>query len=156
MRRPSWRYQLPFCGGWTNQFQIFWLFPIWSLLSCGKVIFNFFCNFYQKITFKFFFHPKKEWFFHENGQKHIFYTNISIFWFKYVISTLWEFFWGAFHVCRSKIHSTSVTFLSLRNLEAAPEEAMQLRRLIKNSNESWGPYLLGNLSSEIFRGPELR
>ena len=43
-----------------------------------------------------------------------------------------------------KIRSTSVTYLSLRNLEAAPEaapEAMQLRRLIKSSNESLGPYL---------------
>ena len=35
-----------------------------------------------------------------------------------------------------KIRSTSVSFLSLRNLEAASEEAMQLRRLIKSSNES--------------------
>ena len=42
-----------------------------------------------------------------------------------------------------KIRSTSVTFLSLRNLEAAPEEAMQVRRLIKSSNESLGPYLYG-------------
>ena len=42
-----------------------------------------------------------------------------------------------------KIGSTSVTFLSLRNLEAAPEEAMQLRRLIKSSNESLGPNLFG-------------
>ncbi len=33
-----------------------------------------------------------------------------------------------------KIRSTNFTFLSLRNLEAAPEEAMQLRRLIKGSN----------------------
>ena len=40
-----------------------------------------------------------------------------------------------------KICSTSITFLSLCNLEAAPEEAMQLRRLIKGSNESLGPYL---------------
>jgi hypothetical protein len=40
-----------------------------------------------------------------------------------------------------KIRSTSVTFLSLLNLEADPEEAMQLRRLIKSSNESLGPYL---------------
>jgi hypothetical protein len=38
---------------------------------------------------------------------------------------------------------TSGTFLSLCNLEAAPEEAMQLRRLIKSSNESLGPYLFG-------------
>ena len=45
-----------------------------------------------------------------------------------------------------KIRSKSVTFLSLRNLEAAPEEAMQLRRLIKSSNKSLGPYLLGKLS----------
>jgi hypothetical protein len=31
-----------------------------------------------------------------------------------------------------KTRSTSNTFLSLRDLEAAPEEAMQLRRLIKS------------------------
>ena len=42
-----------------------------------------------------------------------------------------------------KIHSTSITILSFHNLEAAPEEAMQLRRLIKSSNESLGPYLFG-------------
>ena len=42
-----------------------------------------------------------------------------------------------------KIRSTSVKFLSLRNLKAAPEEAMQLMRLIKSSNESSGPYLFG-------------
>ena len=40
-----------------------------------------------------------------------------------------------------KIRSTSVTFFSLRNVKAAPKEAMQLRRLIKSSNESLGPYL---------------
>ena len=40
---------------------------------------------------------------------------------------------------------TSVTLLSLCNLEAAPEEAMQLRRLIKSSNESLGPYLFGKI-----------
>ena len=44
-----------------------------------------------------------------------------------------------------KICSTSITFLSLRDLEAAPEEAMQLRRLIKSSNESLGPYLFGKI-----------
>ena len=44
-----------------------------------------------------------------------------------------------------KICSTSITFLSLRNLEAAPEEAMQLRRLIKSSNESLGLYLFGKI-----------
>ena len=42
-----------------------------------------------------------------------------------------------------KIRSKSVTFLNLCDLEAAPEEAMQLRRLIKISNESLGPYLFG-------------
>ena len=35
-----------------------------------------------------------------------------------------------------KTRSRSFTFLSLHNLEAAPEEAMKLRRLIKSSNES--------------------
>ena len=44
-----------------------------------------------------------------------------------------------------KFRSTSVTLLSLRDLEAAPEETMQLRRLIKSSNESLGPYLLGKI-----------
>ena len=44
-----------------------------------------------------------------------------------------------------KICFTFITFLSLRNLEAAPEEAMQLRRLIKSSNESLGPYLIGKI-----------
>ena len=43
--------------------------------------------------------------------------------------------------CRSK----SVTFLSLRDPEAAPEKAMQLRRLIKSSNESLGQYLFGKI-----------
>ena len=75
-----------------------------------------------------FFWPKKEWFFDKNGQKHCFLTNIGIFSFNYVISMLWEIFWGALHICRSKlamlkIHSSCVTFLSLRNLKAAPEEA---------------------------------
>jgi hypothetical protein len=42
-----------------------------------------------------------------------------------------------------KIRPTSFTFLRLRNLEAAPEEAMQPRRLIKSSNESLEPYLFG-------------
>ena len=40
-----------------------------------------------------------------------------------------------------KIRSTSVTLLSLHNLEATPAAAMQLRRLIKSSN--------GSLASKI-------
>ena len=44
-----------------------------------------------------------------------------------------------------KIRSTSVTFLSLRDLEAAPKETMQLRRQSKDSNESSGPYLFGKI-----------
>jgi hypothetical protein len=40
-----------------------------------------------------------------------------------------------------KLRYTAFTFLSLDNLEAAPEEAMQFRKLIKSSNESLGPYL---------------
>ena len=61
----------------------------------------YFCNFYKKINVEIFFRPKKERFFHKNGQKHIFLTNIGCF--KYVISMLWEILWGALHVCRSKI-----------------------------------------------------
>ena len=109
-----------------------------------KSFFTFFCNFYKKITVKIFFRPKKQWFFDKNGQNHFFLTNIDIYCFKIVFSMLWEFFWGALHVCMSKIDdveisSTSVSFLSFRDLEAASEEAMQLRRLIKSSNESLWP-----------------
>ena len=49
-----------------------------------------------------------------------------------------------------KIRSTSFTFLSLRNLEAALEETMQLRKLIKSSNESLGPYLFGKFEFWFF------
>ena len=55
-----------------------------------------------------------------------------------------------------KIRSKLVTFLSFRNLEAAPEEAMQLRRLIKSSNENLGPYLFRKFEfwrAEIYSGP---
>ena len=52
-----------------------------------------------------------------------------------------------------KIRSTSVTFLSLCNLEAAPEEAIQFRRLIKRSNESLRPYLFGKIEFWNFQGP---
>ena len=48
-------------------------------------------------------------------------------------------------LAKLKIRSKSVTFLSLRNLEAAPEETMQVRMLIKSSNESLGPYLFGKI-----------
>ena len=48
-------------------------------------------------------------------------------------------------LAKLKIRSTHVIFLSLRDLEAAPEEAMQLKRLIKSSNESLGPYLFGKI-----------
>ena len=46
-------------------------------------------------------------------------------------------------LAKLKIRSPSVTFLSFRNLKAAPEEAMQLRRLTKSSNESLGTYMFG-------------
>ena len=113
-----------------------------------KSFFTFFCNFYKKITVKIFFRPKIQQLFDENGQNHFFLTNIDIYCFKIVFSMLWEIFWGALHICMSKIgdvenSSTSVSFLSLHNLEAASEEAMQLRRLIKSSNESLWPYLFG-------------
>ena len=49
--------------------------------------------------------------------------------------------------------SASVTFLSLRNLEATPEEAMQLRSLIKSSSESLRPYLFGIFKFWNFQCP---
>ena len=52
-----------------------------------------------------------------------------------------------------KICPTSVTILRLRNLEAAPEEAMQLRRLIKISNESLELYLFGKFKFWNCKGP---
>ena len=52
-----------------------------------------------------------------------------------------------------KILSTSITFLSLRDLKAALEEAMQLRRLIKSSNESLVLYLFGKIEFWNFQGP---
>jgi hypothetical protein len=55
-----------------------------------------------------------------------------------------------------KIRSIAVTFLSLCNLEASPEETMQLRRLIKSSIESLGPYLFGKFKFWNFLAPELR
>ena len=39
----------------------------------------------------------------------------------------------------------TVAFMTHGDLEAAPEETMQLRRLIKSSNESLGPYLFGKI-----------
>ena len=65
--------------------------------------FTFFCNFYKKITVKFFFHHQKEQFFDKNGKKPFFHKNFVIFCFNYVIIMLWGVFWGAFHFCRSKI-----------------------------------------------------
>ena len=45
-------------------------------------------------------------------------------------------------LAKLKIRSTRVTFLSLHDLEAAPEETMQVRMLIKSSNESLGLTIL--------------
>ena len=55
-----------------------------------------------------------------------------------------------------KIRSTSVRFLSFHDLEAAPEEAMQLRRLIKSSKKNLGPYLFGKFEFGILSAPKQR
>jgi hypothetical protein len=55
-----------------------------------------------------------------------------------------------------KNHSLSITFLSLRNLEAAPEETMQLRRLIRAHMKAYDYICLGKWSFRIFRVPQLR
>ena len=48
-------------------------------------------------------------------------------------------------LAKLKIRSTRVIFLSLHDLEAAPEETMRVRMLIKSSNENLGPYLFGKI-----------
>ena len=76
---PSRSYQLPFCGGCTKQFQISWLFLIWSLLSYGKFIFHFFFVISaKKVMSNKFFALTKNDFFHENGQKHVLPFFVSI------------------------------------------------------------------------------
>ena len=85
-----------------------------------KSFFIFFCNFYKKNAVKNFFQPKKERFFDKNGQKHYFLTNIGIFCFNYVISMLWEIFWGALHVCRSKIGDVENAF-HIRHIFESPQ-----------------------------------
>ena len=47
-----------------------------------KSVFTFFCNFYPKISVKFFFRPKKYWFFDENGQKPFFSQKYCHFLFQ--------------------------------------------------------------------------
>ena len=51
----------------------------------------------------FFFTLKKNNFLTKMAKNIVFFTNIGIFCFNYVISMLWEIFWGALHVCMSKI-----------------------------------------------------
>ena len=53
-----------------------------------KSFFIFFVTSMKKTPSKFFFQPKKERFFDENGQKNYFLTNIGIFCFNYVISMI--------------------------------------------------------------------
>ena len=64
----------------------------------------------KKLLSKFFFRPKKQRFFDKNGQNHFFLTNIDIYCFKIVFSMLWEIFWGALHVCMSKIGDVENSF----------------------------------------------
>ena len=68
-------FKPPLCGGCTNQSPISWLLPIWSLLSSGKVIFYFFCNFYKKNAVKFFFSPPKKTIFWQKLSKTLFSYN---------------------------------------------------------------------------------
>ena len=108
-----------------------------------KSFFTFFCIFYKKNTVKFFFSNLKNSDFWQKLSKSFFshkYWHL-LFQIKIVFSMPWEIFWGALHVCMLKIDdveicSTTVSFLSFHKLEAASEKAMQLRRLIKSSNES--------------------
>ena len=98
----------------------------------------------------FFFAPKKNDFLMKMV-KNIVFSQILAFFVSNMYSVCFEKLFKVHYMSVAqklamlKIRSSRVTFLSLRNLEAAPEEAMQLRRLIKSSNESLGPYLFGKI-----------
>ena len=83
--------------------------------------------------------------------KNISFSQILAFFVSIMYSVCFEKFFEVHYMsvgqklAKLKIRSTRVTFLSLHDLEAAPEAAMQLRRLIKSSNESLGPYLFGKI-----------
>ena len=84
--------------------------------------------------------------------KNIVSHKYCIFCFNYVISMLWEIFWGALNVCRSKIgdvenSSKSVTFFSLFN-HATQETDQELKWKLS--------ICLEKLSFGIFRVPQLR
>ena len=83
--------------------------------------------------------------------KNISFSQILAFFVSIMYSVCFEKFFEVHYMSvvqklvMLKICSKSITFLSLGNLEATPEEAMQLRRLIKSSNESLVPYLFGKI-----------
>ena len=89
---------------------------------------------------------KKDEFFTKMGPNIFFAKH---FCFKSVISKIWEIFFDAYYLsvwqklAILKIRLTIVTVMILGSLEAAPEEALQLRGLIKGSNWSLGHYLFG-------------
>ena len=86
-----------------------------------------------------------------NPKVHIVFSQVLAFFVSIISSVCFEKFFEVHYMsvgqklAMLKFRSTSVTLLSLRDLEAAPEETMQLRRLIKSSNESLGPYLFGKI-----------
>ena len=83
--------------------------------------------------------------------KNISFSQILAFFVSIMYSVCFEKFFEVHYMSVGqklsmlKIRSKSVKFSSLCDLEAAPEEPMQLKRLIKSSNESLGPYLFGKI-----------
>ena len=57
-----------------------------------------------------FFRPRRDRRFDKNGQNPFFLKNIVIFCFNYAIIILWEIFWGALHVSRSKLGNVENSF----------------------------------------------
>ena len=115
------RYQPSLFGGMHQPIPNFLTFPnLIPTFICWSNFSFFFANFCEKNAVKIFLHPKKERFFDKNGQKHCFLTNIGIFCFNYVISMLWEIFWGALHVCRSKIDDVENSFY-IRHIFESPQ-----------------------------------
>ena len=81
------RYQPPFCGGCTNQFQISWLFPNTSLLHLVKSFFSFFVISTKKLPSKKIFTLKNNNFFMKMV-KNIFFSQILAFFVSIMYSNL--------------------------------------------------------------------
>ena len=92
--------------------------PFWGSI---EILYNTFLSpFYKKIAIQIIFTTwkrKKIW---RKWSKNIVFKSICTFCFNYVISMLWGIFWGAVHVCRSKIDDVENSF-HIRHIFESPQ-----------------------------------